>query len=87
MAKTQEPNWNLERLTDTEIYAAIRDLDPDPGSATKQLPQLTDAEIYAAIRYLDPDAESANEQGHPAALVICVSLVILIVLELVCLYR
>ena len=42
MATMQEPNWNLEQLTDAEIYAAIRDLDPDPGSANTQLPQLTD---------------------------------------------
>jgi hypothetical protein len=30
MPRKQESKWNLEDLTDAEIYAAIRYLDPDP---------------------------------------------------------
>jgi len=89
MATMQESNWNLEQLTDAEIYAAIRDLDPDPGSANTQLPQLTDGEIYAVIRYLDPDAGSENKQDHFTAIVICIGVVLLVVvcLELIWFYR
>jgi hypothetical protein len=36
MAKKQESNWNLETLTDAEVYAAIRYLEPDPRSANGQ---------------------------------------------------
>jgi hypothetical protein len=79
MASKQESN-HLKMLTDTEICAAIRYLDPDPGSANKQLPQLTDGEIYAVIRYLDPDSERANEKDHFAAIMICVGLVLLVLL-------
>jgi len=35
MATMQESNWNLEQLTDAEIYTAIRYLDPDAGSENK----------------------------------------------------
>jgi len=33
MRKKQESDWNLEKLTDEEIYAAIRYLEPHPRSA------------------------------------------------------
>ena len=29
MAEKYEPEWKTENLTDAEIYAAIRDLEPD----------------------------------------------------------
>jgi hypothetical protein len=80
MQNTQEPSWNVEQITDEEIYAAIRYLDPGPGSANKQLEQLTDTEMYAAIRYLDPDRGSVKEHDHFAAIVICVGLVLLVLL-------
>jgi hypothetical protein len=35
-ADKPEPDRNIEELTDDEIYAAIRYLEPDPGSASKQ---------------------------------------------------
>jgi hypothetical protein len=79
MTKKHESDWNLEQLTDEEIYAAIGDLDPDPGSANKPLPQLTDGEISAVIRYLDPDSEGANEKHHFTPIVICVGLVLLVI--------
>jgi hypothetical protein len=37
MAKKQESNWNLETLTDAEVYDAIRYLEPDPGSTNGQI--------------------------------------------------
>ena len=33
MLTNYEPDWNIEDLTDAEIYAAIRYLEPDPISA------------------------------------------------------
>jgi hypothetical protein len=36
MLTNQEPDWNIHVLTDIEIYAAIRYLDPDPKTAGKQ---------------------------------------------------
>jgi hypothetical protein len=36
LAKKQESNWNLEQLTDAQIYAAIRYLEPDPRSTNEQ---------------------------------------------------
>lgn len=78
MAKKQESDWNLEQLTDTEIYDAIYYLDPDPSTANERLPQLNDAEIYAAIRYLDPDPSSENEHDHFTAFVVCLALGVLL---------
>jgi hypothetical protein len=71
MANKQESTCNLEQLRDTEIYAAIRDLDPDPASPNEQ----------------DPKAWSSNAAElmvkgfaclHTAVLVIWFSLVILL---------
>jgi hypothetical protein len=36
MPREQEPKWNLEELTDTDIFAAIRYLDPDPRAETNR---------------------------------------------------
>jgi hypothetical protein len=36
MLMNQEPDWNIDDLTDTEICAAIRYLEPDPRSANEQ---------------------------------------------------
>jgi hypothetical protein len=36
MLTNQEPDWNIDDLTDTEIYAAIRYLEPDPRTENKQ---------------------------------------------------
>jgi hypothetical protein len=36
MLTNQEPDWNIDNLTDTEIYAAIRYLEPDPRNVAKQ---------------------------------------------------
>jgi hypothetical protein len=35
MPTNHEPDRNIEDLTDTEIYDAIRDLEPAPKSATE----------------------------------------------------
>ena len=40
MPRKQEPKWNIEELTDAEIYDAIRDLEPDPA-CPKQLDDST----------------------------------------------
>jgi hypothetical protein len=34
--RKNEPDRNIEKLNDDEIYAAIRYLEPDPKSASKQ---------------------------------------------------
>ena len=36
MLTNQDPDWNLDDLTDTEIYAAIRYLEPNPRRANEQ---------------------------------------------------
>lgn len=36
MGNNQQLNWNLEQLTDAEIDAAIRYLDPDPRNANEK---------------------------------------------------
>ena len=36
MLANQEPDWNIDDLTDDEIYDAIRYLDPDPRTEDKQ---------------------------------------------------
>jgi hypothetical protein len=36
MLTNQEPDWNIDDLTDTEIYAAIRYLEADPRIEDKQ---------------------------------------------------
>jgi hypothetical protein len=36
MSKKHQSNWNIEDLTDGEIYEAIRRLDPDPTTASKE---------------------------------------------------
>jgi len=33
MLTNQEPDWNIDALTDKEIYAAIHYLEPDPRNA------------------------------------------------------
>ena len=36
MLTNQEPDWNIDDLTDAEIYAAIRYLERESGNAGKQ---------------------------------------------------
>ena len=36
MQANQEPDWNIDDLTDTEIYAAIRYLEVEPKIEDKQ---------------------------------------------------
>jgi hypothetical protein len=36
MLANYDPNWNIEDLTDAEIYAAIRYLEPDTSSTNEQ---------------------------------------------------
>jgi hypothetical protein len=36
MVTNQEPDWNIDNLTDPEIYAAIRYLEADPRTEDKQ---------------------------------------------------
>jgi len=36
MSRKHESKWNLEELTDTEIYATIRYLDPDVERGNEQ---------------------------------------------------
>jgi hypothetical protein len=36
MLANHEPDWNIDDLSDTEVYAAIRYLEPDPGNTSEQ---------------------------------------------------
>jgi len=36
MLTKQEPDWNIDDITDAEIYAAIRYLEPEPGNTREQ---------------------------------------------------
>ena len=36
MLTNQEPDWNIDEITDAEIYAAIRYLEPESGNAREQ---------------------------------------------------
>ncbi len=36
MLTNQEPDWNIDDITDAEIYAAIRYLEPEPGNTDEQ---------------------------------------------------
>jgi hypothetical protein len=36
MLTNQEPDWNMDDLTDTKIYAAIRYLEADPATEDRQ---------------------------------------------------
>jgi hypothetical protein len=49
MLINQEPDWNSDALTDTEIYAAIHYLEPDPRNAPEQDPNDQDQDIGVVI--------------------------------------
>ena len=49
MLTNQEPDGNIDALTDTEIYAAIHYLDPDPGNAPEHDPNDQDQDIGVVI--------------------------------------
>ena len=36
MLTNHEPDWNIDDLSDTEVYAAIRYLERDPGRTNEQ---------------------------------------------------
>ena len=61
MLTNQEPDWNIDDLTDTEIYAAIRYLEPGARS------------MYLA----SAPRSTKEEQDDAAALVISIIFVIL----------
>jgi hypothetical protein len=49
MLTNQEPDWNIDALSDTEIYAAIHYLEPDPRDALGQDPDGQDQDIGVVI--------------------------------------
>jgi hypothetical protein len=61
MLTNPEPNRNIQELNDDEIYAAIRYLEPDPGSASKQS---------------DDTATTRDNDNYDHGVVICVCLYI-----------
>ena len=73
MSRKQQPRWNVEELTDAEISAAIRYLDPSPISNGRS------EEISNAIRKLDRDlnAKIVQEDKRAALLIFLTALVIL----------
>ena len=46
MLANYDPDRNIEELTDTEIYAAIRYLEPDTSSANEQKDDIRTAENF-----------------------------------------
>jgi hypothetical protein len=44
MLTNQEPDWNIDYLTDTEIYAAIRYLEPNPRSTNERSSRRVDGQ-------------------------------------------
>ena len=73
MSRKQQPRWNVEELTDAEISAAIRYLDPSPINNDSS------DEVWNAIRNLDPDwnAKIVQEDKKAALLIFLTALVIL----------
>ena len=49
MLTNQEPDWNIDALTDTEIHTAIHYLEPDPRNASEQDPDAQDQDIGVVI--------------------------------------
>ena len=49
MLTNQEPDWNIDALIDTDIYAAIHYLEPDPRNAPEQDPNDQDQDIGVVI--------------------------------------
>ena len=48
MLTNQEPDGNIDALTDTEIYTAIHYLEPDPRNAPEQDPDDDDEVFHGA---------------------------------------
>ena len=72
MSRKQQPRWNLEDLTDAEISAAIRYLDPSRVTSGSE-------ETSNAVRKLDRDlnAKIVQEDKKAALLIFLTALVIL----------
>jgi hypothetical protein len=49
MLVNNDSDWNIEDLTDTEIYAAIRYLEPDPSCANGE-----NGDILSGVNYYFP---------------------------------
>lgn len=49
MLTNQEPDWNIDDLTDKEIYEAIRYLEPDPRNPPEQDSDDQDQDIGVVI--------------------------------------
>jgi hypothetical protein len=73
MSRKHEPGWNVEELTDAEISAAIRYLDPCP------ITNAGSEQILNAIRYLDRDLNTkiVQEDKKTALLIFLTALVVL----------
>lgn len=73
MSRKQEHSWNVEELTDADISATIRYLDPSP------ITNGSSEQIWNAIRTLDPDlnAKVVQEDKKAALLIFLTAVVIL----------
>ena len=73
MSRKQQPRWNVEELTDAEISAAIRYLDPSRTTNGRS------EEMSNAVRKLDRDlnAKIVQEDKKAALLIFLTALVIL----------
>ncbi len=73
MRQNSGRNWNVEDLTDSEIFAAIRYLDPD--TRAYRAPE----EMHRVLRDRDPDPndEIVREDKKVALLLLIAALVVL----------
>ena len=73
MPRNPGPKWNVEELSDSEISAAIRYLDPDTGAYSDS------EEMHRVLRDRDPDSndETVREDKKIAFLLFIASLVVL----------
>ncbi len=73
MPRNPGPNWNVEDATDSEIFAAIRYLDPDTRAYSNS------EEIHHVLRDQDPDLhdETVRDDKNIALLLLIASLILL----------
>jgi hypothetical protein len=64
MAKKHESKWNIDDLTDAEIYAAIRYLDPNPKSGDKQNGVISATILILLLGFLAAFAALVNRLTH-----------------------
>ena len=75
MLTDYEPDWNTGNLTDREIYAAIRYLEPDPRRTGQQRADDQDKD-KAAIGSTNPAQSSDHSAAVPVVICLCLYIVL-----------